>query len=90
MLFVGSFQHPPNADAVRYACQEILPLVPEALRREHPLYVVGDSLDETVRAYAEGTDHVRLVGWVPHSLPTTSVCAWCWCHFAMEQGRSAR
>ena len=52
MLFVGSFQHPPNADAVRYACQEILPLVPEELRREHPLYVVGDSLDETVRAYA--------------------------------------
>jgi glycosyltransferase involved in cell wall biosynthesis len=69
MLFVGSFDHPPNADAVRYACQEILPLVPEALRREHPLYVVGDSLDETVRAYAEGTDHVRLVGWVPALAP---------------------
>ena len=69
MLFVGSFQHPPNADAVRYACQEILPLVPEELRREHPLYVVGDSLDETVRASAEGTDHVRLVGWVPTLSP---------------------
>ena len=69
MLFVGSFQHPPNADAVRYACQEILPLVPEALRREHPLYVVGDSLDETVRAYAAETDHVRLVGWVPALAP---------------------
>ena len=50
MLFVGSFQHPPNADAVRYACEEILPLIPEELRRQHPLYVVGDSLGETVRA----------------------------------------
>jgi hypothetical protein len=69
MLFVGSFQHPPNADAVRYACQEILPLVPEELRREHPLYVVGDSLDETVRAYAQEMDHVRLVGWVPALAP---------------------
>jgi glycosyltransferase involved in cell wall biosynthesis len=69
MLFVGSFNHPPNADAVRYACEEILPLVPEELRREHPLYVVGDSLDETVRGYANGTPHVRLVGWVPALTP---------------------
>ena len=69
MLFVGSFNHPPNADAVRYACQEILPLVPEELRREHPLYVVGDSLDETVRGYADGIPHVRLVGWVPSLTP---------------------
>jgi glycosyltransferase involved in cell wall biosynthesis len=69
MLFVGSFNHPPNVDAVRYACQEILPLVPEELRREHPLYVVGDSLDETVRGYADGTPHVRLVGWVPALTP---------------------
>jgi len=69
MLFVGSFQHPPNADAVRYACEEILPLVPEELRREHPLYVVGDSLDDSVRAYANGIDHVRMVGWVPTLAP---------------------
>jgi glycosyltransferase involved in cell wall biosynthesis len=69
MLFVGSFRHPPNADAVRYACEEILPLIPEELRRQHPFYVVGDSLDESVRAYANGIDHVRLVGWVPALAP---------------------
>ena len=69
MLFVGSFQHPPNADAVRYACEEILPLIPEELRRQHPLYVVGDALGENVRAYADGLDHVRLVGWVPALTP---------------------
>ena len=69
MLFVGSFQHPPNADAVRYACEEILPLISEELRREHPLYVVGDSLGESVRSYADGIDHVRLVGWVPTLTP---------------------
>ena len=69
MLFVGSFQHPPNADAVRYACEEILPLMPEELRRQHPLYVVGDSLGESVRGYADGLDNVRLVGWVPTLTP---------------------
>jgi Glycosyltransferase WbsX/Glycosyl transferases group 1 len=69
MLFVGSFNHPPNADAVRFACQEILPLIPEELRREHPLYVVGDSLDETVRSYANGVNGIRLVGWVPALAP---------------------
>src|SRR5262249_50453870 len=69
MLFVGSFNHPPNADAVRYVCQEILPLVSEDVRREHPLYVVGDSLDGTVRDYATGIDNVRLVGWVPALAP---------------------
>jgi glycosyltransferase involved in cell wall biosynthesis len=69
MLFVGSFQHPPNADAVRYACEEILPLIQEDLLRQHPLYVVGDSLGDTVRAYANGLDHVRPVGWVPSLTP---------------------
>ena len=69
MLFVGSFEHPPNADAIRYMCEEVLPLIPEELRRQHPLYVVGDSLGETVRAYANGLDHVRLVGWVPALTP---------------------
>ena len=69
MLFVGSFNHPPNADAVRYACEEILPRLPEELRREHPLYVVGDSLGDAVRSYARGVEHVRLVGWVPSLTP---------------------
>ena len=69
MLFVGGFKHLPNADAVLYACEEILPLVPEELRRRHPFYVVGDSLDDRIRAYADGVDHVRMVGWVPSLTP---------------------
>lgn len=69
MLFVGGFKHLPNADAVRYACEEILPLVPEELRRRHPFYVVGDSLDDSIRAYGNGLDHVRMVGWVPTLTP---------------------
>ena len=75
MLFVGSFNHPPNADAVRFACEEILPLVSEELRREHPLYVVGDSLDETVRGYADGIPTSGSWGGSRRSRPTTSARA---------------
>jgi len=90
MLFVGGFQHLPNADAVRYACEEILPLVPEELRRQHPFYVVGDSLDDSVRAYANGIDHVRMVGGCLRSRRTTSGHASCSHHSATAPGPSAR
>lgn len=63
MLFVGSARHPPNLNALKFLCEEVLPLVPEALRREHPLYIVGDGM-ETVPV-ASSSEHIRTVGWVP-------------------------
>ena len=69
MLFVGSFRHMPNVQAVEYLLREVVPrLAPELLAR-HPVYVVGDALDDTVRRYADGLTGVRMVGWVPDVLP---------------------
>jgi glycosyltransferase involved in cell wall biosynthesis len=69
LLFIGNFRHPPNLEALEYLCTEILPRLDPALLAEHPLSVVGNDLDESVRAIARGREHVRLVGWVPSLLP---------------------
>lgn len=65
MVFVGSFRHAPNVDAVAYLCGEIAPRLPDRLLAEHPIAVVGDALDERVAAYGKGRPHIRMVGWVP-------------------------
>ena len=41
MLFIGSFQHPPNTDAVLFFTKEIFPLV-RARLPEVRFYVIGD------------------------------------------------
>jgi len=69
ILFVGNFRHPPNLDAVRYLCDDILPLLPEGVRREHPLSVVGNGLDGRVREAVSAADQVKLIGWVPSLEP---------------------
>ncbi len=69
MLFVGNFRHPPNQDAVAFLCREILPELPTTLRREHPLFVVGNGLDQRVAQLADGVEGVRMVGWVPSVAP---------------------
>jgi glycosyltransferase involved in cell wall biosynthesis len=69
IVFIGNFRHPPNIEAIHYLCGEIVPLLPPALLREHPLYVVGNGLDEQVRRIGEGLPSVRMVGWVPSVLP---------------------
>ena len=66
---IGSFQHAPNVDAVRYLCEEILPRVNPAVFEEHPVWIVGNGLDETIRSFGRGLPHVRMVGWVPSVLP---------------------
>ncbi len=69
LLFVGSFRHAPNVDAVAYLCRSIIPRLPEALVSEHPIYIVGAGLDDRVRLLASGSPGVRLVGWVPSLVP---------------------
>jgi glycosyltransferase involved in cell wall biosynthesis len=69
LLFVGNFRHPPNLEGLEYLCREILPRLDPGLRRDHPLYVVGNQLDDGVRRVAGDLEHVRLVGWVPSLLP---------------------
>ncbi len=69
ILFVGSFQHAPNADAVEHLCREIVPRLPPALLARHPVMIVGAGLDATIRSYADEHPAIRAVGWVPSVTP---------------------
>lgn len=69
MFFVGNFRHLPNAEAVEYLCRDVLPRLDPDLLSAHPLTVVGNRLDDKVRAHAGGLPHVRMVGWVPTVVP---------------------
>jgi len=64
MLFVGGFAHPPNADAVRWFVDSVLPLV----RSEVPdavLRVVGRGAPEDLLAHVEQNPGVEILGWLP-------------------------
>lgn len=77
LVFVGSFRHAPNVDAVAFLCREIVPRLPEEVLEEHPIYIVGDALDDRVRGFGRGSPQVRMVGWVPRLEPyfeATRVC----------------
>jgi GT2 family glycosyltransferase/glycosyltransferase involved in cell wall biosynthesis len=66
LLFIGGFQHPPNADAVEYFVQQILPL----LLNELPLVklrVVGSQVTPSIAALA--SDHVEILGFVEDVVP---------------------
>ena len=69
IVFIGCFRHVPNVGAVEFLCKKILPLIDPALLEEHPVYIIGDGLDDTVRDFAKGLPYVRMVGWVPSVLP---------------------
>jgi GT2 family glycosyltransferase/glycosyltransferase involved in cell wall biosynthesis len=62
LLFVGSFEHPPNVDAVVFFVRDVLPLVRERLPSVR-LTVVGRKPPPVVRRLAG--DAVDVVGWVP-------------------------
>jgi glycosyltransferase involved in cell wall biosynthesis len=62
LLFVGSFSHPPNEDAIVYFSEVVFPLV----RRQLPdisLTVVGHSPSPKVASLA--SDRIKVTGWVP-------------------------
>jgi len=62
LLFVGSFQHPPNVDGVRWLAEEILPLVRDRLPGVCTS-IAGSYPTDDIRALSR-TD-VRVLGWVP-------------------------
>ena len=64
LLFVGSFLHRPNEDAVRYFAREVLPLVRESLP-EVELLVVGPDAPAGLGA----DEGVRVLGYVPDIAP---------------------
>ncbi len=62
LLFVGSFNHRPNIDAVFWFVEEILPLIHQ--RNPEMLFtVVGGPVPDAIANLASG--HVRILGYVP-------------------------
>ncbi|WP_114240527.1 glycosyltransferase [Dyella sp. C9] len=71
LLFVGGFGHPPNADAVRWFADEILPL----LRAQEPalvLHVAGDIDDASRRSLTR--EGLRIHGRVGDIAPLMEQC----------------
>ena len=70
LLFVGNFNHPPNADAVYYFLQEIWPLVKEHLPGVK-LVIAGNKSDKVITT----TDPlVTITGYVPDLQPLLQSC----------------
>ncbi len=69
ILFLGNFWHRPNVEAAEYLCGDILPRVDPRVLAQHPVYIVGNQMNETVLSYTRGVPYVRPVGWVPSLLP---------------------
>ncbi len=62
ILFIGSFQHPPNVDAVLYFIQEIFPLV-QARSRDIRLYIIGGHAPPSIVALA--SEQIIVAGYQP-------------------------
>jgi len=62
ILFIGSFQHPPNSDAVLFFAQEIFPLVKERLP-DVRFYVIGDKAPPEIISLSD--DHIIITGFQP-------------------------
>jgi glycosyltransferase involved in cell wall biosynthesis len=61
LVFIGSFQHPPNVDAMLWYAREILPRLRERLPGV-PTYVVGSSVPPSIKALA--ADDFVVTGYV--------------------------
>jgi glycosyltransferase involved in cell wall biosynthesis len=71
ILFVGSFNHPPNADGVSYFVSEIFPLVKKAIP-DIVFYVIGDTPPRKVASLAN--EHVKIMGYVADLIPFFEKC----------------
>ena len=69
IVFVGNFRHPPNADAVMWFCEDILPRINGDLVEENALMIVGNHPPAKLLKYAQTSSSVRMVGWVPSVVP---------------------
>ena len=69
ILFVGNFRHLPNVDAVKYLFGQIVPRLDPRVLQQHPLYVVGNAMNEEIYRLGDGRPDVKMVGWVPSILP---------------------
>lgn len=70
-LFVGNFNHTPNADAVIYFVKSIFPLIKKQLPNSK-FYIVGSNPSAEVKNLASGD--IIVTGWVPEILPYLEQC----------------
>lgn len=61
IVFVGSYQHPPNIDAVKYFVTEIMPLLRQRLSGVR-FYVVGSKVPSEIKALA--SEDVIITGFI--------------------------
>src|SRR5271157_383155 len=66
ILFIGGFEHPPNADAVLYFAREILPLI-KARIPEAVFQVIGS--EPTPEILKLASPHIQVLGYVPEVRP---------------------
>jgi len=66
LVFVGSFIHEPNVDAMRYFCSNILPLIAEAVP-EVRLRIIGNAPPPEIAQLA--TERVEVLGYVAETKP---------------------
>ncbi|MDB9405138.1 glycosyltransferase [Microcystis sp. CS-574] len=66
LVFIGSYNHPPNIDAVKWLCLEIMPLV-WASRPDITVNLLGSNLKDEVKELA--SDQVIVTGYVPEVEP---------------------
>jgi len=71
LVFIGGFQHPPNADAVLWYAGEVLPHVRQALPGVKT-YIVGSKVPATIRALA--AEDFVVTGYVPDITPYFTGC----------------
>jgi glycosyltransferase involved in cell wall biosynthesis len=62
-LFVGSFGHPPNVDAVVHFCRHVLPRLRQLSARPVEFVVAGPDLGRRLDSLKE-VPNVRILGWV--------------------------
>ncbi len=72
LVFVGGFGHPPNADAVRWFCDEVLPLV-RARLPEVRLHCIGSDPPPSIQALAR-REGVLVHGYVRDLAPYMDGC----------------
>ena len=71
IVFIGGFEHPPNVDAMRWFCAEIMPPIAKQLP-ETRLHIIGSKLTPEVRALA--SERVVVHGFVEEILPLFESC----------------
>jgi glycosyltransferase involved in cell wall biosynthesis len=67
-LFVGSFGHRPNVDAVAWFCADVLPRLRKKCDRPVEFLVAGPYLDRPLSFFGPAPD-VRILGWVDNLAP---------------------